>query len=179
MDSRRCCKSTGAQNFFKDADVRGNENRVISGVLGKIGNFVIVEWDQFFGRQRGTTIIDAKGYALMDEVAKLQWQGLRQYKDNGTNTFAPVQWQGFSTYEAGVGNRYSRCLILGARAVHQGFGLEPDYRWKSSDDFDINSESCLEVWMNTKLCTYTAENEDYDTAIAGISNGVVALDVKI
>lgn len=173
-------RSTGAQSVLKEIDVRGNENRLISGVLGKIGNLVIVEFSQFFGVQKASNIIvDSDGYAAMNEIAELQWQGLRQYKDNGTTTFAPVQWSGFSGFDAASGNLYSRCLIMGAAAVQQAYGLAPDYKWKSSEDFDINSESCLEMWMGTKICSMTAENSDYSTKVANISNGAIAIDVKI
>ena len=85
-------KSSGAQSVFKDADISGNENRLFKGVIGKIGNFVVVEADTFFGVQSGAIITDL--YAAMDNIAELQGAGLRQYVDHGTVTFKPKKWSG-------------------------------------------------------------------------------------
>ena len=170
-------KSSGAQAVFKDADVMGNNNRLFSGVIGKIGNFVVVEADTFFGVQSGNIITDL--YADMSNVAELQGAGLRQYVDNGTTQFTPVKWTGDAGFYTATGNLYSRGLILGAGAMQQAFGRMPDYKYQESEDFGIKSESLLEVWCNTRTTSLTVENLDYDTGIGGISNGSVAFDIKI
>ena len=169
--------SNGAQAIFKDADVRGNENRLFKGVIGKIGNFVCVEAETFFGVQSGDIITDL--YAAMDNVAELQGAGLRNYVDNGTTQFTPVKWTGDSGFYTAIGNMYSRGLILGAGAMQQAFGRMPDYKYQESEDFGIKSESLLEVWCNTRTTSMTVENLDYDTNIGGISNGSIAFDIKL
>ena len=170
-------KSSGAQSVFKDADIRGNENRLFKGVIGKIGNFVVVEADTFFGVQSGAIVTDL--YAAMDNIAELQGAGLRQYVDDGTNTFVPKKWSGESGYFTETGAIYSRGLILGAGAMQQAFGRMPDYKYQESEDFGIKSESMLEVWCNTRTTSMTVENLDYDTGIGGISNGSIAFDIKL
>ena len=170
-------KSSGAQSVFKDADISGNENRLFKGVIGKIGNFVVVEADTFFGVQSGDIITDL--YAAMDNIAELQGAGLRQYVDDGTVTFKPKKWSGDAGYFTETGAIYSRGLILGAGAMQQAFGRMPDYKYQESEDFGIKSESMLEVWCNTRTTSMTVENLDYDTGIGGISNGSIAFDIKL
>ena len=170
-------KSSGAQSVFKDADISGNENRLFKGVIGKIGNFVVVEADTFFGVQSGDIITDL--YAAMDNIAELQGAGLRQYVDDGTVTFKPKKWSGDDGYFTETGAIYSRGLILGAGAMQQAFGRMPDYKYQESEDFGIKSESMLEVWCNTRTTSMTVENLDYDTGIGGISNGSIAFDIKL
>lgn len=170
-------KSSGAQSVFKDADIRGNENRLFKGVIGKIGNFVVVEADTFFGVQSGAIITDL--YAAMDNISELQGAGLRQYVDDGTVTFKPKKWSGDAGYFTETGAIYSRGLILGAGAMQQAFGRMPDYKYQESEDFGIKSESMLEVWCNTRTTSMTVENLDYDTGIGGISNGSIAFDIKL
>ena len=170
-------KSSGAQSVFKDADISGNENRLFKGVIGKIGNFVVVEADTFFGVQSGAIITDL--YAAMDNIAELQGAGLRQYVDDGTVTFKPKKWSGDAGYFTETGAIYSRGLILGAGAIQQAFGRMPDYKYQESEDFGIKSESMLEVWCNTRTTSMTVENLDYDTGIGGISNGSIAFDIKL
>lgn len=169
--------SSGAQALFKDADVKGNENRLFKGVIGKIGNFVVVEADTFFGVQSGEIISDL--YAAMDNISELQGAGLRNYVDNGTVEYTPVKWSGDKGFYESTGNMYSRCLILGAGAMQQAFGRMPDYKYQESEDFAIKSESLLEVWCNTRTTSMAVENLDYDTKIGGISNGSIAIDIKI
>ena len=170
-------KSSGAQSVFKDADISGNENRLFKGVIGKIGNFVVVEADTFFGVQSGAIITDL--YAAMDNISELQGAGLRQYVDDGITTFKPKKWSGDADYFTETGAIYSRGLILGAGAMQQAFGRMPDYKYQESEDFGIKSESMLEVWCNTRTTSMTVENLDYDTGIGGISNGSIAFDIKL
>lgn len=169
--------SSGAQAIFKDADVRGNENRLFKGVIGKVGNFVVVEAETFFGVQSGSIITDL--YAAMDNVAELQGAGLRNYVDNGTTEYTPVKWTGDAGFYESTGNMYSRGLILGVGALQQAFGRMPDYKYQESEDFGIKSESLLEVWCNTRTTSMAVENLDYDTKIGGISNGSIAFDIKL
>lgn len=169
--------SSGAQAIFKDADVRGNENRLFKGVIGKVGNFVVVEAETFFGVQSGAIITDL--YSAMDNVAELQGAGLRNYVDNGTTEYTPVKWTGDAGFYESTGNMYSRGLILGAGALQQAFGRMPDYKYQESEDFGIKSESLLEVWCNTRTTSMAVENLDYDTKIGGISNGSIAFDIKL
>lgn len=175
-------KSTGASSIFAGADVRGNENRLIKGVLGRIGNFLIVEAGNFFGETKDTVatgdFVDATGYAQLNKT-EIQMSGLRQFY--GANlTKAPSLWTGEKiANQPGNNKRFSRGLILGAGAIQFAMGKAPDYKFEESPDFKITSESCMEVWCGVKATKLFAENSDYNTKIGGISHGIVAVDVQL
>jgi hypothetical protein len=153
------------QTLLSQGDMRGPDNRVWTGVLGRIGQLVIVEAATFFGVTDTGTGLDASNI----EVA-----GMRVY--DATNS----KWQGQTGFDAAAASRYSRNLILGAGALQLGMGMMPEYRFKFSDDFDITSESALEVWMETQKTNLLAENTDYTEAkLAGQDYSVIAVDVKI
>ena len=174
-------KSSGAQNLLKDTDIRGNSNRLFTSTIGKIGHFVFVEADNFFGSTLGAAgsgILDSDGYALMNNNTEIQFAGLRQYKDNGTD-YTPALWSGEAGFTASTETLHSRALILGAGAFQYGFGKMPDYNLQMSQDFGIKSESMMEIWCGVKAAKYTVENTDYSTPIGGISNGLIALDIKL
>ena len=163
--------TAGYQAIMKDADVRGENNRNIKGIIGKLGALLIVEASQFFGYTSGST----SGWGLDD--SEIEISGLRQYA--GTNP-ATALWTGQEGFDYAHANLHSRGLILGAGALQSAFGKMPDYKWKTSQDFDITSESALEVWYECKKCNLTAENSDYKQAkIASLDYGVIAVDVEV
>lgn len=158
-------KSAGYQSLVYNADVRGNENRALKGVFGKIGNLLLIEADQFFGET------DSVSATFGMEANSIEIAGLRKKDANGL-------WTGQTGYVA-TGDQISRGLLLGANAIQMGFGKMPDYKWQPSEDFGIKSESCLEVWMETQKTILTAETDDYAAAkLAAIDWGVIAVDVK-
>jgi hypothetical protein len=163
-------KSGGAQSLLKDADLRGNENRILSGVLGKIGSFVFVEASRFFGSTEGS-ILDAEGYYNYDNTG-VEIQGLRQY--DSVNKV----WTGEEGFDL-ASTIKSRGLILGAGAFQLGMGKMPDYKYEATD-FEKFSESAMEVWCGAKNTKLIAENEDYKKAkVAGYNYGSVFFDVEI
>ena len=159
-------KDPNYQTLVFNADVRGNGNRAIKMIIGKIGNLMIMETSQFFGatRKSGT-------FGLND--SQIELSGLRQRDGNNVWTGQP----GF-TYE---GDLYSRGLLLGSGAFQKAFGKQPDYMWQPSQDFGITSESAVELWYGVKKTKLATENsDDYVQAlIAGIDYGVVAVDLKV
>jgi len=163
--------TAGYQTIIKSSDVRGNENRNIKGVIGKLGALLIVEADQFFGETSGTT----RGWGLNN--SEIEISGLRQYAGADPAT-AP--WTGQSTFNYASTDLHSRGLVLGAGALQCAFGKHPDYKWQLSEDFGITSESALEVWMETRKTNLLAENEEYKAAkVAAIDYGVIAVDVEV
>lgn len=164
-------KSSGAQSVLTSADIRGNQNRLFSGVLGKIGNFVIVETDQnFFGETVGD-IVDAEGYYNFDNT-EVEFAGLRQY-----DTVNAV-WTGEEGFDP-ESTLKSRGIIFGAGAIQFGNGMSPDYKFEETD-FAKFSESAMEVWCAAKLTQLTAENSDYKEAkVAGYSFGTIFVDVQV
>lgn len=163
--------TSGYQTMMAQADVRGSGNRLIKGVIGRIGSMLIVVADQFFGETAGTT----SGWGLNDSEVEIS--GLRQY--DGADP-ATALWTGQTGFDYASTSLHSRGLILGAGALQLAFGKHPDYHWQPSEDFGITSESALEVWCETQKTILTAENEDYKAAkVAAIDYGIVAVDVEV
>jgi len=164
--------TSGWQQIVKDADVRGNDNRLISGIVGRVGNLLIVEADQFFGETAGTTA----GWGLDD--SEIEICGLRQYDGADPATAA---WTGQAAFDYGSANLHSRGIILGSAAIQCAMGKQPDYRWQPSEDFGIKSESAMEVWTEVRKTVLKLESgKSYKGAkITGIDYGVVTVDLQV
>ncbi len=152
------------QDLMAQGDIRGNNNRIINGVIGKIGNLIIVEADSFFGSTK-------PGADWKIEDSGIEIAGLRVKDSNDVWTGQ----EGFNPLLAST----SRSLILGAGALQQGFGKMPDYKWQPSNDFGITSESALEVWMNVQKTKLIKENEDYQMGkVTDIDWGVIVVETQ-
>jgi len=140
-------------------DIRGQDNRIIKGVIGTFGSLIVAEKQNFFGTSVSRRLTGTK----------VEICGLRQAHESGTFTGET----GFTA--AGV--VASRSLILGAGALQVANGKEPDYKIATSDDYDITSGTALEMWTNTQATVLYADNNDYDDAKkAGYHYGIVAVD---
>ena len=160
IDSR-ASRNLRSDNQFIDVtamgDVRGENNRLIKGVIGKIGSFIFIEADTAFGVASATI-----------GKSEVEIAGVRHVDEAGV-------FEGQPGYGTGV--EASRALVLGRSAVQIGFGKQPDYKWQESQDFGIKSESALEVWMNVQKTILKAENNDYEEAkVAGHDYGIVCVD---
>jgi hypothetical protein len=163
--------TAGYQAIIAQGDVRGNNNRNLSGVIGRIGALLIVEAPQFFGETSGTTA----GFGLNDSAIEIA--GLRQYMGATAST---AIWTGQEGFDYSATLLHSRGLIMGAGALQIAFGKQPDYKFKTSEDFDITSESAVEFWCEARKTKLLAENSDYKAAkVSGIDFGVVAVDVQV
>ena len=164
--------TAGYQNVIRSADVRGPDNRLIKGVIGKIGALLIVEADLFFGYTEGTTY----GFGFND--SEIEMSGLRQY--DGTNP-ATALWTGQEGFDYSSTNLHSRGVILGAGALQLAFGKQPDYKFQESQDFSITAESCVEFWMEAQKTKLKAESgAAYKGAkIADVDFGVVVTDLEV
>ena len=161
------------QSMAFNGDLRGNDNRAITGVIGKIGSFVIVEANSFFGTTDGTGEFDL-------EDSEIDIAGLRQYNTAGTiNATTPLgAWSGQTAFVASVpANIVSRGLVLGQGALQLGMGKEPDYMLQESTDFKISSESAMEVYTGVKQTRLIQETGKGRSAkITEIPFGIVAID---
>ena len=164
--------TAGYQNVIRSADVRGPDNRLIKGVIGKIGALLIVEADLFFGYTEGTT----SGFGFND--SEIEMSGLRQY--DGTNP-ATALWTGQEGFNYSSTNLHSRGVILGAGALQLAFGKQPDYKFQESQDFSITAESCVEFWMEAQKTKLKAEsgNAYKGAKIADVDFGVVVTDLEV
>ena len=162
---------TGFAAIMAQADVRGNNNRTISGVIGRVGSLLIVEAEQFFGSTAGSVL----GWGLDD--SEIEMCGLRQYDGAAP---ASALWTGQAGFDYASTSLHSRGLIMGAGALQIAFGKMPDYKFQESQDFGIKSESAVEFWMESQKVNMTAENTDYTAAkVAGLDYGVVAVDLEV
>lgn len=164
--------SNGYQAMVYNADVRGNENRAIKGIIGKIGSLLIAEADVFFGSSAVNTVANGFGVIGMQDV-EVEIAGLRRYDEAG-------RWTGQDGFNGAASQDLtSRGVILGANAVQIGFGKMPDYKFQESQDFGIKSESALEVWMEVQKARLLAETDDYKMArVGGYDFGVIAVDLQ-
>lgn len=147
-------------NITTQGDVRGSDNRLIKGIVGSYGPFIYIEAQNFFGVSSSRLI----------GKTKVEISGLREVDEDGNFTGET----GFGTSGKIVA---SRGVILGKGAVQIAFGKMPDYKVKSSQDFDIKTESALEVWMNAQKTILNTEGTDYDDAkVAGFDYGMVCFE---
>jgi len=170
-------QSDGYQTVVINADVRGNNNRAISGVIGKLGSLMIVEASDFFG-------FTEPGADFGLEDSEIEISGLRKYTTDGTvDTTTPLTaWEGQAIYEtdsATAGKTMSRGLILGQGAICAAFGQMPDYKFQESTDFKNTSESAIEFWTEVKKTNLKLEGGAvYKAAkITGLDYGVIAVDI--
>ncbi len=163
--------TAGYQTIMKDADTRGENNRNIKGVIGKLGSLMIVQADQFFGYTEGTT----PGWGM--DKSEIEISGLRQY--SGASP-ASSPWTGQQGFDYTSTTLHSRGVILGAGALQLGMGKQPDYKWQPSQDFGIKSESALETWMEVRKTKLVAETDNYKAAkVDNIDYGIVTVDVEV
>ena len=162
-------KSGGAQTLLSQADVRGNENRLIKGMIGKIGNFIYVDANTFFGTTEGDILTD--GYYNYENTG-VEMAGLRRY--DSVNT----AWEGTEGFDISSTLK-SRSVILGAGAIQKANGMMPNYEVEYTD-FKKFSESCMEIWTGVKATKLIAENSDYaDGKVAGYNYGMIGLEVEL
>lgn len=170
--------SSGYQTIVINADVRGMNNRTISGVIGKIGRLLIVEASDFFGYTEGT------GSFGLDDT-QIEICGLRKYTTDGTiDATTPLTgWEGqdaFDTDSATATKLMSRGIIMGQGAMQTAFGKMPDYKFQESTDFGITSQSAVEFWTEVKKTNLKLDGGSvYKAAkITGLDYGVIAVDIK-
>ena len=167
---RKLLASSGMQTVLQNADVRGNDNRLIKGYLGRVGNFLFVEAGSFFGYTEGD-IINSDGYYEYENTG-VEMAGFRKYDSvNGA-------WSGEEGFDI-ASTIKSRSVILGAGAFQKANGLMPDYKYEATD-FEKFSESALETWCGAKSTKLLAENEDNkDGKIAGYNWGQIFVDIQL
>ena len=172
----------GFQNIVKDADVRGMQNKLLSPVLGTLGQIMIVKMP----RAKGTLTTNSQvGYqshksdgsagdnpgGFARRHVSVEACGMRQY--NGEN-----RWTGQPGF-SGNTERWSRCVLLGANALQVGFSMLPTIELESNNTNNVD-ELSLHVFMGAQKSKWDAEAEgDYDDAkSAGLDYGAIAIDVQ-
>ena len=154
-----------------NADVRGNNNRAIEMMIGKLGKIYYVEAGDFFGVTMGEG-----AFGLED--SEIDFSGLRKYKKLATG--GKLVWEGQDKFETANGDVYSRGLLLGGGAIQMAFGKQPDYLFQKSDNFGKTSQSAMEYWCNAKKTKLKVESgKDFGAAkVANLDFSVIAVDLK-
>lgn len=166
-------RNQASRDLLAQCDVRGNDNRILRGKLGKIGNFLIVEAPTFMGTtKKGSPIVDSRGYYKYNNNG-VHTSGLRYY--DKTNQ----AWSGEEGFDHASALQ-GTSLILGAGAFQKANGKMPDYS-VASTDFAKFSESCLDVWCSAKATKLYAENWDYedDGKVAGYNLGIIQAKIDL
>lgn len=133
------------QNIMSVSDVRGENNMLINGALGMIGNLLLVEAPNFFG----TT---SSGASWEMKESGVEIAGLRQYdREHGAWTGQA----GFSSTPA-AGKLESYGFVLGSNAIQFGIGKMPEYK-QAGQILESTSESQLETWMGVQKTNYKLE----------------------
>ena len=157
------------QTIIINADVRGNNNRALEMVIGKLGKIYYIEAGDFFG------LTDGKGVFGLED-SEIDFSGLRKYKKVG----GKIVWEGQAEFETGTGDTYSRGLLLGGGAIQSAFGKMPDYLFQKSDNFGKTSQSAMEYWCNAKKTMLKVESgKDFGAAkVANLDYSVITVDLK-
>ncbi|MCI4437413.1 MAG: DUF4043 family protein [Ignisphaera sp.] len=163
------------QTLVINGDVRGAQNRAFTGVIGRIGQLIIVEASNFFGYTAGTG-------AFSLDATEVEISGLRQYTTTLANGTVLNAWSGQTTFDTDAltaSKIVSRGLILGQGACQVAFGKMPDYKFQASTDFGITSQSAVEFWTNAGKTNLKLEGGAvYKQAqIIGLDFGVIAVDI--
>lgn len=169
--ARKLKGDTNYQTIVINADVRGNNNRALEFVIGKLGKVIYVEAGDFFGSTEG-----AGTFGLED--SEIDFAGMRKYKKLTAD--GSVVWEGQAAFETEAGTTYSRGLLLGGGAVQSAFGKMPDYLFQKSDNFGKTSQSAMEYWCTAKKTFLKVEaGKDFNAAkVAELDFSVIALDLQ-
>ena len=160
--ARQMRQDTEMKSILTGGDVRGADNSLIKGVVASFGIFLFVELPTYMG-----TVEDRGMYGTEVEVC-----GMRRYNAN-QDKFAGED--GFKGTTNDVMTMKS--FIVGKKAFQEAFGKMPDYKFKSSDDYDIDTGSAIELYAKTQKCILAAENEDYNEAVvAGYNYGLIGVE---
>jgi hypothetical protein len=163
------------QTLVITGDVRGGQNRALTGVIGRIGQLIIVEASNFFGYTAGTGTFGL-------DATEVEIPGLRQYTTTAANGTVFSAWSGQTTFDTDAvttSKIFSRGLILGQGACQVAFGKMPDYKFQESTDFSITSQSAVEFWTNACKTNLKLEGGAvYKQAnVIGLDFGVIAVDI--
>ena len=183
-------RDASMQRILLQSEVRGN-NRLMRGVIGKVGNIMIVEMPTFFGTSENDSsepkqqIVEISGmskirasalgdlYTAGDAAAK----GIRSSDISDT-----IAWMGTSKYD-GIdttnGAQISRCFLLGERAFYLAMGMHPEYYFAANQDYGIDSESAMEVWMHIDKVQLRPSHADFAEAkVSGYPYGIIPVDIR-
>jgi len=161
------------QTIVSNADTRGRDNMALQGILGRVGNSVYMEAPSYHGYEE-----EVGNNGLGKSIVEMS--GLRRIKvkADGSELF-----EGTEAYdaEATAGTKIiDRGLIVAAGAFSEGIGMSPDYKFQSSEDFGIDSESMMEWWGQAQATILKPENGDYKSAkIGNMTFGLAYFDTFV
>ena len=185
-DVHRILKTdSGFQNIVKDADVRGMANKLLTPMLGTVGQVMIVKMPTAFGTVVNNTPVGYRAFTdtsgtvdsnnpqgMARRFIEVQSAGMRQYDENS-------RWTGQEGFETSS-QRWSRCVLLGPNALQVAFSALPFLTIDTTHTNGIE-ELALHVFKGTQKAKYDAEAQgDYDDGkAAGIDWGIQCFDVRV
>ena len=173
-------RNAAFQRIAYTGDYRGQDkNMLLTGVIGTIGNFMLMEAPSFYGFNKANIGTGTHDYNNTGTTHC----GLRRFKASSTadNTLpAPASWLGDSDFSTAGNEEWTRCLIVGNGALQVAVGMEPEYYWQPSEDYGITSSSALATWMGFRKTQMKVElGDDYAQGVAGIDYGMAAVDIRV
>jgi N4-gp56 family major capsid protein len=165
--AKKLKQSSNFQTVAASADVRGEGNMLLNGVIGTIGNLMVMEVPNYFGETDSGSSWSIKNVGV-------EYAGLRQY-DN-TNS----KWSGQTGFDSKpAGDLLSYGVILGANAVQLGMGKAPEYKF-NEETLEGTSESQLETWMGVQKTNYTLETGSVRKAKqTALDYGIIRVKLKV
>jgi len=163
---------TDFQRVMMTADIRGRGNMAINGAVGKLQSLFTIEAPTYYGYED-----EVGNNALGKSVVEMS--GLRRCAITAKG--AKVVYEGTEAYDKAIVKSgtvlFDRAIIVGKGAFSEGIGMDPDYKFQSSEDFGIDSESMLEWWGNAQTTVLKPETEDYEKAkIGDMAFGCIFVD---
>ena len=150
------------RNVVQSADIRGRNNMAINGAMGTIKSLHAIEAPTYYGYED-----EVGSNALGKSVVEMS--GLRRCAVKAAK--GVVLFEGTEAYDAAVlvaGTVvFDRAIVVGKGAFTEGIGMDPDYKFQSSEDFGIDSESMMEWWGNAQTTVLKPEVDDYKKAKIG------------
>ncbi len=165
------------QTIMSNADTRGRDNLALKGLIGRVGNTVYMEAPAYMGYEE-----EVGNNELGKSIVEMS--GLRRCAVAKAGVEADVVYEGTEAYDLLIATAgtivFDRGLIIGAGAFSEGLGLSPDYKFQSSEDFGIDSESMMEWWGQAQATILKPEVADYKKAKVGnMTFGLAYLDTFV
>ena len=167
-------QSVPLQNILREGDVRGNGNRLLTGVIGTIGCLMIKEMPYAIGGKIRSNL----NWWDQGDIEEVQIPGLRELDVNSeaeTTAGRIPKWTGQPGFKAG-GAKTSMCLLLGGGCVFYATAASPRYE-TNSQQFRETWEAAFLTYLEWQRLTLDVTTVDRHRAYAGYHKGITGIKV--
>ena len=176
----------GYQEVLRQADYRGEKNRLLAPMLEGLGRIMIAEMPRAFSNithdsaigpyafsdADGTAVTGDKNPVEIDQVSVFS-QGLRQFDGNN-------KWTGQASFGVGTTEIWSRALLVGMHGLQLGISGLP---FVETDRAPIDgfAELSMESWWDVQKTKWESESRgDYkEASVTNIDWAVIPIDIQI